>query len=376
MQAEPSWLADAAAYDAVAAQLEEDDMSALEILSDDDDSPMVNAVRSQARLNLSTLEQLLLSDDEDDDGQDAEQQPQLASSALQADAQSSDSMLSEPQSASLADRDTFSSEGAFPRILGAAARAFKAVPTSSHSELPNQAPTSRSEQHAPLAADPPSSPQQVALGHNGRPRPVLSDVTGSFPAEQQPSQQSSQRAAEQDSGQLQNNSGFQLQRRGRLPRVCRNLLTGGDNTSDDSSSSSSQAEGSTQGDWAPKLRVTLRSAVRAQAPSEASLSSDRAGVSQPARCTRRQAKLTQQSTQQTSAGNNSSDDDSGESHQQKRNVRSTAVSGAPSFQSSQVAVSHSADGNEASTADQAPVRKNRSRLQLNRNVSKAKPAGS
>lgn len=66
---DPSWLDDAAAYDAAAAVAEvDDDLSALELLSEDDDTP-VNGARSQARLNLSHLEHLmLLSDSEEDDG--------------------------------------------------------------------------------------------------------------------------------------------------------------------------------------------------------------------------------------------------------------------------------------------------------------------
>ena len=65
---DPSWLDDAAAYDAAAAAAEiGDDLSALEVLSDDDDTP-VNGARSQVRLNLSHLEHLmLLSDSEEED---------------------------------------------------------------------------------------------------------------------------------------------------------------------------------------------------------------------------------------------------------------------------------------------------------------------
>ena len=66
---DPSWLDDAAAYDAAAAVAEvDDDLSALEILSEDEDTP-VNGARSQARLNLPHLEHLmLLSDSEEEDG--------------------------------------------------------------------------------------------------------------------------------------------------------------------------------------------------------------------------------------------------------------------------------------------------------------------
>ena len=65
---DPSWLDDAAAYDAAAAAAEVDvNLSELEILSDDDDTP-VNGARSQARLNLSHLEHLmLLSDSEEEE---------------------------------------------------------------------------------------------------------------------------------------------------------------------------------------------------------------------------------------------------------------------------------------------------------------------
>ena len=65
---DPSWLEDAAAYDAAAAAADiDDDLNALEICSDDDDTP-VNGARSQARLNLSHLEHLMLmSDSEEED---------------------------------------------------------------------------------------------------------------------------------------------------------------------------------------------------------------------------------------------------------------------------------------------------------------------
>lgn len=66
---DPSWLDDAAAYDAAAAVAEvDDDLSALEILSEDESTPL-NGARSQARLNLSHLEHLmLLSDSEEEEG--------------------------------------------------------------------------------------------------------------------------------------------------------------------------------------------------------------------------------------------------------------------------------------------------------------------
>lgn len=66
---DPSWLDDAAAYDAAAAVAEvDDDLSTLEILSEEEDTP-VNGARSQARLNLSHLEHLmLLSDSEEEEG--------------------------------------------------------------------------------------------------------------------------------------------------------------------------------------------------------------------------------------------------------------------------------------------------------------------
>ena len=66
---DPSWLDDAAAYDAAAAAAEMDnDFSALEILSDDDDLP-VNGVRSHARLNLSHLEHLMLLSDSEEEAE-------------------------------------------------------------------------------------------------------------------------------------------------------------------------------------------------------------------------------------------------------------------------------------------------------------------
>ena len=64
---DPSWLSDAAAYDVAAAAAEmDDDLSALDVLSDNDDTP-VNAIRSQARHNLSHLEHLMLLSDSEEE---------------------------------------------------------------------------------------------------------------------------------------------------------------------------------------------------------------------------------------------------------------------------------------------------------------------
>ena len=77
---DPSWLEDAAAYDAAAAEAD-DDLSALEILSDeDDDDTPINGARSQARLNLSQLEHLMLMSDSEgeDEGMSEVDGPALA----------------------------------------------------------------------------------------------------------------------------------------------------------------------------------------------------------------------------------------------------------------------------------------------------------
>ena len=78
---DPSWLEDAAAYDAAAAEAD-DDLNALEILSDDDDDDdtPINGVRSQARLNLSQLEHLMLMSDSEgeDEGMSEGEDPPVA----------------------------------------------------------------------------------------------------------------------------------------------------------------------------------------------------------------------------------------------------------------------------------------------------------
>ena len=87
---DPSWLEDAAAYDAAAAAAEvDDDLNALEIYSDDDDDDTpINGARSQARLNLSHLEHLMLMSDseEEDEGMSEVADPALPDSQAADDA--------------------------------------------------------------------------------------------------------------------------------------------------------------------------------------------------------------------------------------------------------------------------------------------------
>ena len=252
LQADPSWLDDAATYDAVAAQMDEDDMSALEIVSDEEESPMVIAVRSQARLNLSSLEHLLLSDDDDNDSDDGETATE-AGSYVASDAQSSDRQLSGPvQSARLADLVVLDSEEEDDGAGIAAAPHNGSQHSHSsrqhHAHCTASSTTARHVGDIPTAADKSSSPPQVALGHNGRPRPVLSDVTTAFPTEApQQAQQAAQQAAQQgDQNRSDEGATFQVQRKGKLPRVCRNLLpsaanTAATDTETNSSGSSGQA---------------------------------------------------------------------------------------------------------------------------------------
>ena len=372
---DPSWLDDAAAYDAAVAEMDEDDMSALEILSDgdDDDSP-VHAMRSQARLNLSSLEHLLLSDNEDERGS-------ATGSPIASDRQGMTAQVAAPgQFLSMMDVMVLDSEEEEDGLPPLVARS-----TVSSSQ---QAVQSNVEKQQAEDAVPGSSPPEMARGHNGLPRAVLSDVTSRFPIEQQLPQQ----LTEEGDYKPEENT-FQLQRRGRQPRVCRSILSNdpataagaaaagaaASNSVDASSSSNSVSADSTSD--GPVLRPVLRSSARSQAMQSAPQSSEASGAesqAQTTRCTRRQAKLNKQSSQQASQqeqiphGDLSSDDDFAVLGRSQRQGRTAAAANASSLPSSS-GLAHGRNQptnsvTQAGTAEQAfGVRKIRPRLQLNRN---------
>lgn len=357
---EPSWLDDAAAYDAAAAQMEEEDMNALEILSDGDDSP-VHAVRSQARLNLSHLEHLLLSDsEEEDDGHPGGSPPASDRQSTDAPAQASSMM------------DVLvldSEEEANPAAMSAAAADSSNQPASQVT----------GDQNPSVDQACPDSPPEVANGHDGRPRVVMSDVTSRFPTEQQLPQQLPEDASDKPS-----DGSFQLQRRSRQPRACRGLLPT-DTGTGAAASNSHSAAASTDTQDGPMLRPVLRSAARSLAMQSASLASEPSSTetfAQTGRSTRRQARLNQQPSQssshqapqheQVSQADLPSDDDFAVLSRPLRSNRSAAASQAASVEPGTAQLQSrnkpASNGAQAGAAEQAPgVRKNRPRLQLNRN---------
>lgn len=362
---EPSWLDDAAAYDAAAAQMEEEDMSALEILSDGDDSP-VHAVRSQARLNLSHLEHLLLSDSEEEDDSRPGDSPPAP------DRQSTDAPA---QASSMTDVLVLDSEEeANPAAMSAAAVDSSSQPAS---QITGDPSVDQACRNSPCR----NSPPEVANGHDGRPRVVMSDVTSRFPTEQQLPQQLPEDASDKPS-----DGSFQLQRRSRQPRACRGLVPTDTGTGAAASSSNSHsAAGIADTQDGPMLRPVLRSAARSLAMQSASLSSEPSSnetFAQTGRSTRRQARLNQQPShssshqapqhEQVSQADLPSDDDFAVLSRPVRSNRSAAASQAASVEPGTAQLQSrnkpASNGAQAGAAEQAPgVRKNRPRLQLNRN---------
>ena len=360
VQEDPSWLDDAAAYDAAVAEMDDDDMSALEIFSADDDSP-IDAALSQARLNLSSLEQLLQSDNEEEDSCPT-------SSSTASDRQRTDGQVPiTEQISSMVDITLLDSEEEQDSPV-------RGVSPSRSQQA------SQNNSNNPLAqgTSPTSSPTEIAIGHNGLPRPVLSDVTSRFPSEQQLSQQLPEDGADKTEG-----SSFQLQRRGRQPRVCRSLLAGDADSATDAANSSNSQSVSAIIDVpdGQMLRPVLRSSARSQAMQSALHSSEASASTQITRCTRRQTKLSKQSSQQgqISQADLSSDDDFAVVTRSQRNGRLAAVNPASSAQSSLGQVpGHNqlpSSMTHIATGEQAQVgRRNRSRLQLNRSAGRAKDA--
>ena len=379
---DPSWLDDAAAYDAAVAEMDEDGISALDILSDDDTSP-VNAMRSQARLNLSSLEHLLLSDSEEED-EEREDHSSAAGIPSASGRQSMEAQGSVAQSNSMVNVPVLTSAG---EDTNAAA---SATATAASSSQPASQITTESAQLTDQAG--PSSPPEMAMGHDGRPRVVMSDVTSHFPTEQQLPQQLPEEGADKAK-----DSSFQLQRRGRQPRVCRSLLpTDTDSAADAVAANCSNSQGASTSAGAfdaPMLRPVLRSSARSQAVQSTSQVPEASSAEsriQTTRCTRRQARLNKQSSLSSSQPGSlshadlSSDDDFvvlSRSQRSNRSAAAAAASQAPPLQSglAELHVSNQPVSNvplAGVSQHPAGIRKNRPRLQLNRNASKKSAEGS
>ncbi len=372
---DPSWLDDAAAYDAAVAEMDEDGISALDILSDDDTSP-VNATRSQARLNLSSLEHLLLSDSEEEDAEGGEDNISAAGILSASDRQSVEAQGLPAQSNIMI-------------VLDSAGEGTSAAASSTATAVNTSQPASQSTSEGAQSADQagPDSPPEMALGHDGRPRVVMSDVTSRFPTEQQLPQQLPEEGADKAK-----DSSFQVQRRGRQPRVCRSLLpTDTDTAADAVAANCSNSQGASTSAGAldaPMLRPVLRSSARSQAmqsTSQVPEASSADSQTQTTRYTRRQAKLNKQSSQSSSQqgpplshADLSSDDDFvvlSRSQRSNRSAAAAAASQAPPLHSglAELHVSNQPASNVplAGVSQQAAgIRKNRPRLQLNRNASK------
>lgn len=218
----------------------------------------------------------------------------------------------------------------------------------------------------------------MALGHDGRARKVLSDVSSRFPTEQLP-----QQVPDKVTSKPEEAAGFfLLQRRSRQPRACRSLqaedsdtaaanvtsLQGGSNML-----ASSDAQAATAG--RPALRSSARllaeapTAPDSEAAIEVAVSGGQAGI-----CTRRQAKLNkpppQQSSQHSlSQENASSDDDFAVVGRIQRQGRVLNHATASQSAAAQVPCSSQLMNSDAQT-DMAEkpfaMRRNRPRLQLNR----------
>ena len=235
---------------------------------------------------------------------------------------------------------------------------------------------------------------ETALGHNGCPRTVLSDVTSRFPPEQAPAETISK--AEDAAA-----SSFQLQRRGRQPRACRSLLSGGSdpvaprNVQTQGSGSSMAAGTSTvaitssvvnavhvaassEAQSTSALRIVLRSSSRPAAEVPASTSSEAIGGTsegQSSICTRRQARLNKQQGSshllQLSPTDAFSDDDLAVGSRSQRQGKAVTHGSASHSALSQGTSRGQVTGNDpqAGALEQGfALRRNRPRLQLNRKV--------
>ena len=219
---------------------------------------------------------------------------------------------------------------------------------------------------------------EIALGHDGQPRVVLSDVTSHFPTEHLPQQASDDVTSKPEEAA----SFFQIQRRSRQPRACRALqpedsdtaaanetsLQGGSNIP-----ASSDAQACTTG--RPALRSSARLLAEAPiAPDSQAASEVAVSGGQPGICTRRQARLSKQPSQQStqhslSLENVSSDDDFAVVGRTQRQGRVLNHATASQSTTAQVPCGSQLMDSGANT-DMAEkpfvMRRNRPRLQLNR----------
>lgn len=225
------------------------------------------------------------------------------------------------------------------------------------------------------------SEDELAVGHNGQARVVLSDVTSHFPTEQLP-----QQVPDEAANKPEEAAGvFQLQRRSRQPRVCRSIQaedsgTAASNvlTSLQGGISSIPASSDTQAATAgrPALRSSARllqadapTAPNSEVASEGASNGGQAGI-----CTRRQAKLNKQPSQHSSQHslsqeNVSSDDDFAVVNRSQRQGRVLNHAGpSPSPATHLPGCSQVGNGNARPDAAEKPfaMRRNRPRLQLNR----------
>ena len=229
------------------------------------------------------------------------------------------------------------------------------------------------------------SEDELAMGHNGQARVVLSDVTSHFPTEQLP-----QQVPDDAANKPEEAAGvFQLQRRSRQPRACRGIQAPEDSeraasngmTSLQGGSSSITASSDAQAATAgrPALRSSAR-LLQADAPteptSEAAASEGATSGVQAGICTRRQAKLNKQPSQHSSQHslsqeNVSSDDDFAVVSRSQRQGRVLNHAGASHSAATQLpGCPQVVNGDAQIDVAEKPfaMRRNRPRLQLNRKV--------
>ena len=192
IQAEPSWLDDAAAYDAAAAEIETDGLAALEILSDsgddDDGDASVHGARSTAApaLALTSLHQLVLSSDSEDESSMADSDV-VADSDVMSDSAPLPANSDTPQHIRLRLlQRALRPRGAAEQheqaaSLSSAATAAASLVASGLSAVAS----ARADQPASSVMNVADSPPPSSARHIGMPRAVLSDVTSSFPPQQQ-----------------------------------------------------------------------------------------------------------------------------------------------------------------------------------------------
>ena len=323
IQADPSWLDDAAAYDAAAADLDTDGLDALEILSEDDD---VHGSRAAAGAGfaLTGLDQLVLSSDSEDDSI-------IADSIVLAD-EPAQSSSDTPQQTRLRLLQQALRSGAAPASHQLEQASTLPVAASGEASESSATLSGRAEQTAPAVVDLLDSPPPMAAGHSGAPRLVLSDVTSSFPPEQQQQQEDRSVAAAPAAA----DKPFNLQRRRRL--VCREPSHGPLNAADQLVSSSSSVSGTQP---AAPIESTFLETL-SQAAQGAGATAQQADLNMPAvapavaRCTRSQARRNKQPSLFEQAPLHA---DSAAAHQAQSSGDATNVSsqmGSSSSQSAQV----------------------------------------